>query len=92
MIISVFGGIGIIGFILIIIALIYKNCKCCKKRKLMKKTKKINHISSTEQQLELIDPNESLKSSLIPPLFFTQGIRDPLYQADLVDHLNTPKK
>ena len=87
LLISTFGGISLIGILIIIIALAYKFC--CKNKKYKKK--KGNQMLS-EKNLEPLDPNESLNTSLIPPLFFTQGIQDPIYQADLVDNIKAIKK
>ena len=40
------------------------------------------------KKVQSVDNGSPLTKNLIPPLFFTQGIKDPLLQDDLIDNVN----
>ena len=78
---TIFGGAGLIILVLLIL-IIFRYCK-----KKNRKQKKHQSHSRKEMEVELVDHNDVLKANLIPPLFFTQGIQDPIHQADLVENI-----
>ena len=54
------------------------------------KQKQLSSSDITPQQTELEEGNSTLSTNLIPPLFFTQGVKDPLQQDDLMERI-TPQ-
>ena len=72
-IIFVFIGIIFIGFMM------WENGLCCCKNLELEEKKK--------KMLEEEKNKTIITSSLIPPLFFTQEIKDPLLQADLIEKI-----
>lgn len=64
---------GVFMLLLIIIVIMFC-CKCSSKRR-----------ERTEEQIRIIGKSTE---SLIPPIFYTNDIKDPLMQEDLHDKVN----
>lgn len=43
------------------------------------------YLRGKQKRLETHPTSEQSVERLIPPIFYTDGLKDPLYQADLVD-------
>jgi hypothetical protein len=73
----------ILGAIVVIAALICI-CRCC-----VPKSPAVKPARERGDAKERRDAREGLTENLIPPVFYTEGMQDPLHQADLSESVRT---
>lgn len=83
--VTVVVAICVIVLILAVIASIYV---CNKKRLLCFQPDNTPSDGNDKINPETDDPDKTLSGNLMPPCFFTDGLKDPLKQPDLMEKIN----